>query len=413
VPTDSEPIVADEVVEVTETRPQTKTVLGSNEPSQAVRPRFIVEINDEAWPEIRTVTLSLSGFNLNSNLNVDAVYSLIGETNETGTISPKSRLAKLLEPTLEVKRNVIKLYAGYVEKDEFTKEDLDLAFVGAIVRLKIDLADNCVTIIAEDQAIILRETFTHAQYRNQTTAGVVREIVEQFGFEAEIVDTSQPVGVVYDRERISWEANSTSTQGQNNWDIIQKMASYDSFKAFFDKGKFYYIPIEDFDQNIEFILGVNVVSIIMEKNYSINQSRINVEIASSNLKAKDNVLATTGRGVSTDTSGESVVHRMVLPGLDPDTASMVASTMGLALAQLEKLVQVETTGYILQTPRNVMTISNTGTEFDFDKYRIIHVEWMMGVDSGWQATLTGLCLPNQGELRVNRKTHGQRYTSRR
>jgi hypothetical protein len=191
------------------------------------------------------------------------------------------------------------------------------------------------------------------------------------------------------------------------------MASYDSFKAFFDKGKFYYIPIEDFDQNIEFILGVNVVSIIMEKNYSINQSRINVEIASSNLKAKDNVLATTGRGVSTDTSGESVVHRMVLPGLDPDTASMVASTMGLALAQLEKLVQVETTGYILQTPRNVMTISNTGTEFDFDKYRIIHVEWMMGVDSGWQATLTGLCLPNQGELRVNRKTHGQRYTSRR
>ena len=386
--------------------------LGTPEPNTATSPRFAVTINDEFWPEAAYLTVSVSGFSMNTTFVIDVPYSKAGETEQGSGVKAGSKLYKLLrKQDNPVSRDKVKVYIGHTTLEHPTPDDLPLAVQGIITRVKINIGENTVSIEAEDDALILKEQYIHTQFRNTTTATVIAEIMQDYGFEAYIERTEQEVGTVYEKERITWEGNST--RGQNIWDVIQKFARFDGFKAFFWKGTFYYIPVETWIQKIRFRLGTNILDLNMEKNYSLTQGRINVEIASTDVKKKDSVITTIGGGHSGDITGESVSTRLVIPGIDPDTADFIASTLGLYLAQLERLISIECAGDLRQNPLNLLYLENTGTEFDERLYRIIQVQWTIGIDIGWHATINALNLPDSAIVRINRERFGERFTSRR
>ena len=397
-------IIEEEVVVTATALPKPKS--GTVDQLEGLKPRFLIEINDVLWPSGAYVTLDVSGFYANSTFAFDYTYSVVANLDEDGKADPNSLLAKILIPNTSVLRNRVKLYIDYVS-DEMDEDDLPTkeqlgppVFFGVIDKIDIDIGDDSVSISGRDLTALFQESFTHAQFRNTTTVGALTEILETYEIKSVIKGKGSPLGSVYSNERIDFE--NLPSGGINNWDLITKFARYDGYKAFFAGDTFYYVPYEDMEEIILFTLYENIENIKLEKNYSIASSRVTVEIASTRLKEKDSTTAKTGPGSGAGTKGDRAEFRFVIPNVSQEEAGIIAETMGLTLAQLERVITIETTGAKQQNVQNGLMLQGTGMEFDLPIYRIIHVNWTLGRGVGWQSEITAINLPDSGRLETHR-----------
>lgn len=382
--------------------------LGTNQPNQSTFPKLLVFVDDKEIPGVAYVNAHISGFNLASNVTVFCSYSIMANTNIGAQADPNSVFAWLIEPQpiRGFKRPIVKIYAGYVDSVEISPstENLEEIFRGVLDRLEFDANENSVTLSCRDFSAVLQEAYTHEQFRNQTTSEIVREIIAAAGLEVgEIVETGQAAGTVYDYEKIHFE--SIGTQGLNLWEVILKFSHADGFKAFFWQGKFYYIPFENFKETIRFTVAENIEKLRGVKNYSIANARISVEVASSDVLSKKAVLAQVGPAAAGGAKGDRASIRIVEPGLDAESAQIWAEAIALFYAQFEYQVEISCTGSVKQNPLNNMMVTETGTQFS-RMYRIITVQWTIGIDSGWAATVTGLALPDDFTVQTHRAKQG-------
>lgn len=397
--------IIEEEVLVTAT-PLPKPISGTENPLEGTKPRFLIEINDKLWPSGAYVTLDISGFYANATFAFDFTYSKVANLDAENKPDPNSLLIQLLKTNASLKRNRVKLYVGYVSKDmpeddvPTTQQLGEAVFIGVVDKVMVDIGDDSVSITGRDLTAIFQESYTHAQFRNTTTVGALKELLAEYDIKAVIKGEGSPLGSVYSNERIDFE--NLPSNGYNNWDLITKFARYDGYKAFFKGETFYYVPYEDMDEVIRFTLFDNIDDLKMERNFSIASSRTSVEIASTRLKEKDSTLAKIGPGSGSGTKGDRVEYRFVLPNLSQEEAGLIAESAALALAQMEKLITIESTGAKQQNVQNGLILEGTGLDFDEPVYRIIHVNWTMGKQVGWQAEITAISLPDQGRLETHR-----------
>lgn len=374
--------------------------LGTPEVTGVTKPRFLLEVDGELWEGFKYVTLNVSGFNMASTFALDGSYSRLGNIVNIGEdIDPKTPLGKLLAISPNRQRPRVKIYAGYTDKDEPSLEELEFLFEGVIDRVKVDHTDDAVEVVGRDLSVLFLESFTHEQFRNQTTGAVVAEIADLAGVEVgQIFDTGTEIGTAFDYEKIDFD--TVGTAGENLWELILRISQVDEFKAFFWKGKFYYVPFELFDQVIRFDLGTNIETLVGEKNYSVANSRVAVEIASTDLKAKDSVTATAGpSGVGQ--KGDRVSIRQVVPGIGAEEAQVIAEGLALFYSQFEFVINLTTVGDSKQNILNQLVITNTGNDFS-RYYRIAAVTWTFGTDAGWVSEIAGLSLPPESQVQIHR-----------
>lgn len=393
---------ADEPLVITPGRP-IQHLPGANDPDQATKPRFLVKINGEVWPEIISATVeTVGGIAINSNAVLYASYSAAANANEIGTMNSGSRLRRLVDPHVPkdpTARDTVEIHAGYSSKDEPLFEELPLIFSGFITRLLATIVDNAVAIYCVDFAIVFKESFTQQQFRGKTTSEAVREIGDRYSFDTTNVNqTSTPLGNVYDYERIHFEA--AGPQGLNNWELINKFADTDGYKVFAIGKSLYYVPYGAFNDIIHFELGKNIERCELEKNFAVSSSRVSIEFLSTDVKKKENVVVQRGIPSSqAGAKGDLVQYRYVRPANTTiDELSLAAEALALMITQFEFVVLLTCTGLGVQSVLNRADLTATNSIFD-QEYQISRVRWDLSVDSGWTAQLSLLRVPPGGLLR--------------
>lgn len=376
---------------------------GANAPNQGTKPRFLVKINGELWPEIISITVeSVGGLASNSNATMYASYSASANSNEVGAMAEGSRLRRLAEPHAgadDTSRDTVEVHAGYSSKDDPTFEELPLVFSGVITRMLANVTDNAVAIYCVDYSIVFKESFTQQQFRGSTTSEAVREIGERYGFDTSNVNrTNTPLGTAYDYELIHFE--SAGPQGLNNWELLNKFADVDGYKIF-TIGKFlYYIPFGAFNDVIHFTLGENIERCELEKNFAVTSSRVSIEFLSTDIRKKENIVVQRGVAASqAGAKGDLVRYRFIKPANStPDELALGAEALALMLTQFEFVVLLTCTGLETQSVLNKVQLHATNSVFDRE-YQISRVRWDFGSDSGWTAQISLLAVPPGGELR--------------
>src|SRR5205814_9438302 len=121
-------------------------------------------------------------------------------------------------------------------------------------RVVIDITRNVVSIYAADYMLVLKESFTHIQFRNITTSRAVQEIGHIYGLDVTNVhDSGTLVGSAYGYEA-GIEPETIRPQGLNNLDLVNKFADFDGYKVFTVGKSLYYVPYEAFKDVIKFEL---------------------------------------------------------------------------------------------------------------------------------------------------------------
>lgn len=375
-------------------------VLGTNKPSAAWKPRFRVLVNDDNWSEFFVHgQLSAYGLFRNGKFVLDFDLNKAGGTspNEPSPVVSGSPLDKLLTPHISAWRDVVKIYMDYAQSEEDDSQ-LPLVFDGVVDTIKMDWQNSVLTLDGRDRSAVLQESFTHAQFRNSTVAGVVKEIAEKHNLEPNIVDPGTTVGTIFDQEHIDFE--HVSSAGYNDWDLLTRMAEHDGYTVFVTDGKLNYLPIENAEDIIVFEYGENISNLETRKNLTTANSRVTVEMASVQAQDKDSAYVTAGSN-SRKSAGDglSAVYRFTdFPSRDPETLGLVAEGLALLYAQMEHHVTFATTGFLNQNLKNKFLLKSTGTVFDRE-YKFVGIEWQFGWDYGWVSSIEGLQLPETEQLR--------------
>lgn len=390
-------------------------MLGTNEPSAAWKPRFRVLVNDENWSKFFVHgQLRQYGLFRNGTFVLDFDLNGAGGTtaNAASPVESGSSLDKLLTPHISAYRDVVKVYMDYVSAENADEDDsqLPLVFDGVVDTIDMDWANSVLTLEGRDRSAVLQESFTHAQFRNSTVAGVVKEIAEKHSLEANIVDSGTNVGTIFSEEHIDFE--SVPSAGYNDWDLLTRMAEHDGYTVFVADGKINYLPIEESEDVILFEYGENISNLKTRKNLSTANSRVTVEMASVQMQDKDSAYVTAGsKSRKSAGDGLSAVYRFTdFPSRDPETLGLVAEGLALMYAQMEHLITFETTGNLIQKLQNKLLLRGTGTTFDRE-YKFTGIDWQFGWDYGWVASIEALQLPETEQLRNYRTKQKRRSKS--
>ena len=380
----------------------------------ATKPRFIATIDDNIWPLVQG-SIEQLGTSLTGVFNFDCIYSQVAGRNSllTGQVEKDSPLGKLiaisdpnkildeLESTPLEARHRCKIFGGYSDKEDLKPEDLDMLFDGFVDKVSGSIINNTVSVQGKDPSVIFAETFTHAQFRNQTITEVVAEIATRYGFSALIVDNGMPIGDVYDYERINFEFQSS--QGINNWEILSKLADYMGYRVFCIGLKLFFVPIEFAEKVMAFTLGDNIQDLDFDKNFSVGASRISVQLLSINLKRKENIGVTAGQPRSeSGAKGDVISFTFTNIQGDAEQLGILAESMVLKLAQLEFVCSISSVGYIGQSILYGLEVRGTGSDFD-RRYQLAKLKWDFSQDQGWHAELVGLSVPEGAVASLGKK----------
>lgn len=374
-------------------------VLGTNEPSGAWKPRFRVVVNDEDWSEwfVHGQT-RLYGLFRNGDFILDFDLAGAGQLDKTtGAVTAGSPVDKLLTPHISAHRDVVKIYIGYAD-DNSDDSQLPLVFDGIVDVISLAFQQAMVTLEGRDRSAVLQESFTHAQFRNTTVAGVVQEVATKHGLEVNIVDPGTQIGTIFNEERINFE--NIGSSGYNDWDLLTKLAQHDGYAVYVTEGTLHYVPMEQYEDIVVFEYGTNIIDLKTKKNLTTANSRVTVEMASVQVQDKDSSYVTAGSS-SRKSAGDglSSVYRYTdVPSRDPETLGLIAEGLALLYAQLEHMITFATTGSNQQSLRNKMLLRGSGTTFDRE-YKFTGIEWQFGWDYGWVASIEALQVPDSEQLR--------------
>lgn len=386
-------------------------VLGTNEPSAAWKPRFRVIVNEENWSEwFVHGQIKQQGLFRNGTFVLDFDLGKAGDIDPaSGVIKPGSPLDKLLTPHITAFRDVVQIYMDYAS-DPDDDSQLPLVFDGVADTIELDFANSVLTMEGRDRSAVLQESFTHAQFRNSTVTGVVKEIAEKHKLEPNIVDPGTSIGTIFSEERIDFE--NVPSAGYNDWDLLTRMAEHDGYTVFVSDGKLNYVPIEHADDVVLFEYGVNLMNLKARRNLSTANSRVTVEMASVQVQDKDSAYVSAGsKSRKSAGDGLSAVYRFTdFPSRDPETLGLIAEGLALMYAQMEHLVTFETTGHTRQKLSNKILIRGTGSIFDRE-YKCTGIDWQFGWDYGWNASIEALQLPETEQLRNYRTKQKRRSKS--
>ena len=348
-------------------------------------PALVVTVNDEEWHDVQHLEVELSANNIMGQFTLDASMSSPGEcapAEEAWTpIKADSRLGRLVNPTLNPKVVPVKIYAGLNQslEDNVSRGNLEFLMSGIVDRVDLDRTRDHCNIVGRDQSAVLQDSFIHAQFRNRTTSDVVKEIAEGHGLKHVIERSGTLAGTVYESEGIDFESRAVA--GVSEWDLLTRFAYHDGYSVFVRDDVLYYMPIEDYEETLEYVMGENVEHLTMSRDYTLGSSRIGIEIASTRLKQKDSVIAKAG-----SFSANSIIVREVVPGIDPETAGTLAESLQLLYTQFAFVITLHVPGHPMQSLFNRIMLQNTGTVFD-GAYKIMSIQWLLGIESGWQAVM--------------------------
>ncbi len=252
--------------------------------------------------------------------------------------------------------------------------------VGLADRIDIDAVHGTVEIEGRDFCAGLIESRIQQTFSNQTSSEIASGLAQGQGLTAEVTQTTTPVGRYYQSEH-DQVALDQFCRATTQWDLLVFLAQHEGFDVWVSGSTLHFQPAAASSVS-RTISPADCISLRLQRALTLAND-IEVVVKSWNSRQQSafvQVARQSGRRAGSGARTQRYVY--VRPNLLADQALQLAQRILADLSRHERVVQLTMPGELLLTPRSVIVIEGTGSDFD-QIYQVAEIERELSVERGF------------------------------
>ena len=329
---------------------------------QSRTPRLIVSVNGEDLPGVIEAEVRS-----NNHYAADRFSALIalGAARETGT----EFWSREIDLQVDVQFSL-------VDGGPFVS-----LIQGAVDFVDIDPIANVVCIEGRDRSAALIEARTQEAFANRTSSEIATLLAERHGLIPLVTPTMTPVGryYQYEHDSITLDQFSRST---TEWDLLVFLARQEGFDVFTEGSSLCFQPVATGLDAVTYLQPSDLIELRLMRSLTLAKD-IEVTVKSWNSnhnRAFVQQVRATCDAVGNGLPGQSYVF--VRPNLSSGDALRLAQLKTAELTRHERIVDLTMPGELALTPRSMIALQGTGSDFD-QPYYVDVIERRLCCDGGF------------------------------
>ena len=239
---------------------------------------------------------------------------------------------------------------------------------GTIDCVDIDPTLGLVYLDGRDLTASLIEARTQETFANRTSSEIASLLAGRHGLTPHVSATSTPVGRYYQSEHDSITLNQFS-RVTTEWDLLVFLAQHEAFDVFVEGQGLYFQPTAQGIEETVTLRPEDVIDLRLERSLTLARD---IEVSVKSWSSRQNTaFVQRARASGRDGSRRSANPQryvFVQPNLTLDDALKFAQRKLAELTRHERLIRITMPGELALTPRSVIALEGTGTEFDQSYY---------------------------------------------
>ena len=236
---------------------------------------------------------------------------------------------------------------------------------GAVDTVMIDPTLGLLHLAGRDLTASLIETRTQETFANRTASEIASLLAGRHNLTPQVSPTTTPVGRYYQNEHDRITLNQFS-HATTEWNLLVFLARQEGFDVFVQGQTLYFQPATQAADIAVSLRSEDMIDLKLERSLTLARD-IEVIVKSWNSHQNNafvqraRAAGRTGRGQS---SGQPQRYIFVQPNLTPDAALKFAQKKLVELTRHERTIEISMPGELNLTPRSMIMLEGTGSEFD-------------------------------------------------
>jgi phage protein D len=240
---------------------------------------------------------------------------------------------------------------------------------GVVDSVSIDPTLGLVRLDGRDLTSALIEARTQETFANRTSSEIASLLAQRHNLTPMVIATTTPVGRYYQNEhdRVTLNQFSRTT---TEWDLLVFLARQEGFDVFVQGQALYFQPTAQATDFAVSLRPEDVIDIKLERSLTL-AGDIEVVIKSWNSRQNSafaQQARASGRGGAQRSGATPQCYVFVQPNLTPDEALKFAQQRLTELTRHERTIRISMPGDLSLSPRSMIALEGTGTEFDQPYY---------------------------------------------
>jgi phage protein D len=246
---------------------------------------------------------------------------------------------------------------------------LQSVILGPVDIVSIDPARQVLTLSGRDYSSAFIDSKTAEKFQNLTSSQIVQTLAARHGLQAQVQATTTPAGKYYDVD------HAEVTNQVSEWTLLTYLAQHEGFDIFVEAKTVYFQPpattaapyVITYDASGT-IPAASVKNLVMQRNLALTNAVI-VKVISWNHELKTAITATRqAKPTAGSSSGTSPTYIFREAGLTQSQADSLAVAKLTDITSHERRVVIDMPGDPSLTPRSMLQLTGTGTQFDQTYY---------------------------------------------
>ena len=253
---------------------------------------------------------------------------------------------------------------------------------GAVDRVSLDPTFRLVYLDGRDLTASLIEAPTQETFANRTSSEIASILAGRHNLTPRVSATTTPVGRYYQSEHDRTTLNQFS-RTTTEWDLLVFLARHEGFDVFVQGQALYFQPTTQGADLAVSLRPEDVIDLKLERSLTLARD---IEVVVKSWNSRQNSASiqrarAAGRGGNGRSKGTPQRYVLVQPNLTPEDALKLAQRKLAELSRHERIIRITMPGELALTPRSMITLEGTGTEFD-QAYYIDVIERRLRRDGG-------------------------------
>lgn len=230
--------------------------------------------------------------------------------------------------------------------------------VGDVDDIEIDVGRGRLRVDGRDLTSRFIEARTQETFENQTASQIATTLAGRRGLRAVVSQTSTLVGRDYQngRSRLTLDQHGRFT---TEWDLLVRLSEGEGFDVWVEGQALYFAPPNLAGGSLT-LRPSDCMSVHLHRSLLLSGG-LDVSVKSWDCRGQRSVVQTVS---TTAGGGGGRSYVVVKPNLTESSALQVAQRVLTEMSQHERSVTIEMPGDLTTKPRDILTLADTGTDFD-------------------------------------------------
>lgn len=251
----------------------------------------------------------------------------------------------------------------------------------------VDPIGSIVRLTGRDLTSTLVDAPTQETFANRTASEIAAILASRHGLTACITPTASIVGRFYDNDYASITLDSLS-RATTEWELLVHLARIENYDAYVAGTILHFHPLSEIAAATSIVRLCDVMEMRLQRTLMLGRE-ISVTVKSWNTQQQAVfVQRATGTPLSALSTSPMVFisppeYSLIRPNLTPDAMSDIAARQLADIARHERTLEFLMPGDATLTPRSMIHLSGTDSDFDQDYY-IVSIDRTFNARRGYQ-----------------------------